>query len=38
LPLEHRNSELESDNGHLQCENAQLRSEEPTTKRRTGNP
>ena len=38
LHLEHRNSELESDKNHLQTENAQLRSEEPTAKRRTGKP
>lgn len=38
LHLEHRNSELESDKSHLQTENAQLRSKEPSTKRRTGNP
>ena len=38
LHLEHRTSELVSDNGHLKSENARLRSEEPTTRRRTGNP
>src|SRR6185312_10426701 len=39
LHLQHRNSQLESDHGHLLAENARLRSEEPTTRRRrTGNP
>src|SRR5258708_31471527 len=38
LHLEHRNGEPESDNGDPQSQNARLRSEEPTTKRRTRNP
>ena len=33
LTLEHRNTELESDNSQLMWENARLRSEEPTTGR-----
>jgi MerR family transcriptional regulator, heat shock protein HspR len=35
LNLEHRNTELESDNGQLKWENARLRSADPTTERRT---
>ena len=35
LPLEHRNTELQSDNSHLRSENARLRSE--PTARRTAN-
>ena len=39
LHLEHRNTELASDNSDLKSENARLRSKEPTTtKTRTGNP
>ena len=37
LHLEHRTSELESDNSDLKSENARLRFEEPTTTRRRGN-
>ena len=37
LHLQHRNSALESDNGDLKSENARLRSDKPTTGRRTGN-
>ena len=36
LNLQHRNTELESDNGQLKSENARLRSAEPITERRTG--
>jgi MerR family transcriptional regulator, heat shock protein HspR len=35
LNLERRNTELESDNSQLKCENARLQSMEPTTRRRT---
>ena len=39
LHLEHRTSELESDNSDLKSENARLRFGESTTRRRrTGNP
>ncbi|MGY4648644.1 MerR family transcriptional regulator [Mycobacterium sp. URHB0021] len=38
LHLEHRNTELASDNSDLKSENARLRSKEPTITRRTGNP
>ena len=37
LHLEHRTTELESDNSDLQSENARLRSDKPTKGRRTGN-
>lgn len=37
LHLEHRNTELESDNSDLLSENARLRSGEPKSRRRTGN-
>ena len=36
LNLEHRNTELESDNGQLKTENARLRSADPITERGTG--
>jgi hypothetical protein len=36
LNLEHRNTELESDNSQLKFENARLQSTEPTARRRTG--
>src|ERR1700747_3311224 len=36
LNLEHRNTELKSDNGQLKSKNARLRSADPTTERRTG--
>jgi MerR family transcriptional regulator, heat shock protein HspR len=36
LNLEHRNTELESDNSQLKFENARLQSKEPTAGRRTG--
>src|SRR6201997_4901584 len=35
LNLERRNTELESDNSQLKCENARLQSIEPTARRRT---
>ena len=35
LNLERRNTELESDNSQLKCENARLQSMEPTARRRT---
>ena len=36
LNLEHRNTELESDNNQLKCENARLQSKDPIAGRRTG--
>jgi MerR family transcriptional regulator, heat shock protein HspR len=36
LNLERRNTELESDNSQLKCENARLQSTEPTARKRTG--
>jgi MerR family transcriptional regulator, heat shock protein HspR len=38
LHLEHRNSELESDNYHLTSENARLRSGQPPARRKKGKP
>ena len=35
LNLERRNTELESDNSQLKCQNARLQSTEPTTRRTT---
>src|SRR3981189_709865 len=37
LHLQHRNTELESDNSDPKSANARLRSEEPTSRRRPGN-